>query len=90
MHHYSKSEGLNIRTASAVCQKNIGQTCMTNNTVIDLSPRKINHKFSSQQEKVKLKMKEKRSAFQFKKRHLQLKESRSSDSRKQLREGVAH
>ena len=26
MHHYSKSESLDFRTASVVCQRNVGQT----------------------------------------------------------------
>ena len=35
MHHYSISESLDFGIASAVCQKNIGQTCMTDtNTTI--------------------------------------------------------
>ena len=69
IHHYSKSESLDFRFASAVCQKNIDQTYMTDvNTAIGLSPGKISHKFSSQQEKVKLRKKS--SSVQFKKRSL--------------------
>ena len=90
MHHYSKSESLDFHIASAVCQRNIGQTYMTDvNTATGLSPGKISHKFSSQQEKVKLKKKEKSLSGLFKKRHLQVKESRrSSSSQHYLREGV--
>ena len=52
MHNYSKSESLEFRIASVVYQKNICQTYMTDvNTGIGLSPRKLSHKFSSQQEK---------------------------------------
>ena len=60
IHHYSKSEIFDFRIASAVCQKNIGQTYMTDvNTATGLSPGKISHKFLSQLEKVKLEKKEK-------------------------------
>ena len=92
MHHYSKLESVDFRTASVVCQKNTGQTYMTDvNTAIGLSPGRISHKFSSQQEKVKLKKKEKSSSVQFKKTRLQLKESRrSSGSQQQLRKGVTY
>ena len=69
MHHYLKSESLDFRIASAVCQRNISQIYMTDvNTAIGLSPRKISHKFSSRQERVKLKRKEKRSSVRFKKK----------------------
>ena len=89
MHQYSKSESLDFRIAFSVCQKNISRTYMTDvNTALGLSPRKISHKFSSQQEKVKHKKKEKSSSVQFKKRRPQLKESSSSRSQLQLREGV--
>ena len=54
MHHYPKSKSLKFCIASAVCQKNIGQT-----------PWRISHKFSLQQEKVKLKKKEKSLSIQF-------------------------
>ena len=68
MHHYSKSESRNFHIPSAVYQKNIGQTYMTDvNTAIGLSPGKISFKFSSKQEKVKLKKKEKSLSIQFKK-----------------------
>ena len=79
MHHYSKSESLDFRIASAVYQKNIGQTHVTDvNAAIGLSSGRISHKFSSQQEKVKLEKKEKSSSVQFKRKRLQLKESRRS------------
>ena len=68
MHHYSQSESFDFCIASAICQKNIGQTYNTDvNTAIGLFPSKISHKFSSRLEKVKLKKKEKSSSAQFKK-----------------------
>ena len=92
MDRYSKSESLDFCITSAVCQKSIGHAYMTDvNTAISLTPGKMSHKFSSQQEKVKLKKKEKSSSVQLKKRFLQLKESRRSSSRQQqLREGLAY
>ena len=92
MHHYSKSEKIDFRIASAVCQKSIDQTYMTDvSTTISLSQGKISHKFSLQQEKIKLKKKQKSSSVQFIKRRLPLKESRrSSGSQQQLREGLTY
>ena len=87
MHHHSKSESLDFRIASEVCQKDISQTYMIDvNTAVYLSTGKISRKLSSKQEKLK----RKKSLFvQFKKRRLQLKENRrSSGSQQQLREGV--
>ena len=54
MYHYSQSESLDFHIALADCQKTISQTYINDvNTTIGLSPGKISHKFSSQQEKVK-------------------------------------
>ena len=84
MHHYSKSECLDFRTGSPYCQKSIAQAYMTDvNTAIGSSLGKISHKFSSQQESSNLEKKEKSSAIQLKKRHLQLKENRRSSSSQQ-------
>ena len=58
------------------------------NTAIGLTRGKISQKFSTQQEKIKLKKKEKSSSVQLKKRPLQLKESRRNyGSNQQQREG---
>ena len=68
MHHYSKSEKIDFRIASAVCQKSIDQTYMTDvSTTISLSQGKISHKFSSQQERSNLKRNERVRPFNSKK-----------------------
>ena len=69
MHHYSKSECLDFRTGSPYCQKSIVQAYMTDvNTAIGSSLAKISHKFSSQQEKFKLKKERKKFSHSIKKK----------------------
>ena len=91
-HHFSKSESLNYRIASAVCQKNLGESYVNFvNKEISLSPGKVIGKGSDRRDNAMLKKKEKASTIPAKKRRRELKSLRySTTAQREVREGVTY
>ena len=90
--HYSKSESLDFRIASTVCQKNVGETYVNIvNDEISLSPGKVCRQVSNRRDSIFLKRKERDTTLKAKRRRLQLKSLRNTTTtQKEVREGVTY
>ena len=90
--HYSKSQSLDYRIASAVCQKNIGENYVKQvNEHIGLSPGKIGAKIGDKRERKFLKRKERDASKKSKKRRIELKVSSSTTiKQREVREGTTY
>ena len=90
--HYSKSEALDFRVASAVCQKNVGEGYMV--PVFQsagLSPGAVTKVSAQRIDKAAEKRRAKATTKEFKRRRLELKQTAyASTGQKELREGLTY
>ena len=91
-HHFSKSESLNFRVASAVCQKYLGEKYVNVvNTDMSVSPSKAVGKGANSRDKAMIRKKEKASTIAGKKRRRELRILRNSTmAQREVREGVTY
>ena len=90
--HFSKSESLDFRIGSAVCQKNIGEKYVTMvNKEATLSPGKVSAVIGKRRDNSFLKRKANKGKLTSKRRRLELKQLRHTVSNmKEIREGVTY
>ena len=91
-HHFSKSESLSYRIASAVCQKNIGEGYLNLvNNDLSLSPGKVIEKGAVSRNNAFLQKKERQKTKTGKKRRRELRSLRSSTiAQREIREGLTY
>ena len=90
--HYSKSESLNYRVASAVCQKNLGEKYMKKiGDLMSKQSDKVSSRAAGKREKRFNKRKLQVSTVEYKRKRFQLKQSsRSEKNSNELREGTTY